>query len=47
MKELLCLIVGIAIGTLFHDDIPYLKDVNTRKLKRHLNGVVDSVLEAK
>ena len=44
MKEILCLIVGVAIGTLFHDDIPYLKDVNTRKLKRHLNGVVDSVL---
>ena len=47
MRELLCLIVGIAIGTLFHDDIPYLKDINTRKLKRHLNGVIDSVSEAK
>ena len=47
MKELLCLIVGVAIGTLFHDDIPYLKDINTRKLKRHLNGVIDSVSEAK
>ena len=47
MRELLCLIVGIAIGTLFHDDIPYLKDINTRKLKRHLNGVIDSISEAK
>ena len=47
MKELLCLIVGIAIGTLFHEDIPYLKDVNTKKLKRHLAGVVESVSEGK
>ena len=47
MKELLCLIVGIAIGTLFHNDKPYLKDINTRKLKRHLSGVVDVVLEGK
>tara|TARA_A100001515_G_scaffold47460_2_gene37498 strand:+ start:1654 stop:1797 length:144 start_codon:yes stop_codon:yes gene_type:complete len=43
MKEALCLIIGIAIGTLFHEDIPYLKDVNTKKLKKHLNGVVESV----
>ena len=47
MKELLCFIFGLAIGTLFHNDIPYLKDINTRKLKRHLNGVVDVVKEAK
>ena len=47
MKELLCFILGLAIGTLFHNDIPYLKDINTRKLKRHLNGVVDVVTEAK
>ena len=47
MIDLLCLILGVAIGTLFHDEIPYLKEVNTRKLKRHLNGVVDAVSEAK
>ena len=47
MKEALCLMVGIAIGTLFHEDIPYLKDVNTKKLKKHLNGVVESVSEGK
>ena len=47
MKELLCLIVGMAIGTLFHDDIPYLKDVNTKKLKKHLSGLVEAVSEAK
>ena len=47
MKELLCFIFGIAIGTLFHKDIPYLKDINTRKLKRHLNGVMDAVSDGK
>jgi hypothetical protein len=47
MKELLCLVLGVAIGALFHDEIPYLKDINTRKLKSHLNGVVDVVKEAK
>tara|TARA_Y100001938_G_scaffold144724_1_gene219925 strand:- start:11953 stop:12096 length:144 start_codon:yes stop_codon:yes gene_type:complete len=47
MRELLCLLIGIAIGAVFHKDIPYFKDVNTRKLKRHLTGVVDVIKEAK
>ena len=47
MKELFYTIVGIVIGGLFHDDIPYIKDLNSRKIKRHLTGLVEAVSEAK
>ena len=43
MKELFWFIVGLAIGGVFHDEIPYIKDINTKKAKRHIDGLIDSV----
>ena len=47
MKELFCFMVGVVIGGLFHDDIPYIKDMNSKKFKRHLSGLVEAMTEAK
>ncbi len=46
MKQLLYFATGIVVGGVFHDEIPYLNEINTQKLKKHIYGIYQAVSEA-
>lgn len=45
MKDVLIFITGLVVGV-YHKDIPYLNEINTQKVKLHINGLLDAVSEA-
>ena len=45
MKEVLIFITGLVVGVC-HKDVPYLNQINTQKIKTHINGLVEAVSEA-
>ena len=45
MKELFWMIIGIAIGTVFHADIPVLNNISASKIKTLVAGVTEAVSE--
>jgi len=45
MKELFWMIIGIAIGTVFHADIPVLNTISASKIKTLVAGVTEAVSE--
>lgn len=47
MKQLLYFTLGVVVGAIFHSDIPFLKDLNTDKIRTHLTGLVEAVSEVK
>ncbi len=44
MKEALIFITGLVVGV-YHKDIPYLNEINTQKIKRHIYGIYQAVSE--
>ena len=45
MKELLIFFTGLVVG-IYHKDVPYLNQINTQKIKIHINGLIEAVSEA-
>ncbi len=45
MKEALFFIAGLVVGV-YHKDVPYLNQINTQKIKLHINGLIEAVSEA-
>ena len=45
MKELLWMIIGIAIGTIFHADIPVLNNISASKIKTLVTSATEAVSE--
>ena len=45
MKELFWIIVGMVIGTVFHDDIPVLNNISATKIKTIINNASEAVME--
>lgn len=45
MRDILWVIAGLTIGTVFHNDIPFLSSISGQKVKGHIATFVDSVME--
>ena len=44
MKDVLIFITGLVVGV-YHKDIPFLSNIDTQKIKVHVNGLIEAVSE--